>query len=55
VISLVKQVLDSAPFRIFFAAWTGVYLIQVVKGEEGAPVNEISWIVIAAAFAVFLI
>lgn len=53
---LVKKILDSAPFRIFFAAWTGVYLVQVIKEETGGPdVDEIYWILIAFAVALFII
>ena len=56
IISFVEKILDSTPFKIFFAVWTGVYLIQVLKGEEGAPaVSEVYWIVLAMAFAVFLV
>lgn len=37
-------VLDSAPFKIFFAVWTGIYLVQVIKRAPGAPTNELGWI-----------
>ena len=49
-----KAVLDSPAFKIFFAAWTGVYLIQVLKGEEGAPTDELTWIVIGCGLAFFI-
>lgn len=51
----ILKILDSTAFRIFFAAWTGVYLVQVIKNETGAPVNELWWIVVAFAVALFLI
>jgi len=52
----VTKVLDSVPFRIFFAVWTGVYLVQVIKGEEGGPdVDELWWIIAAFAIALFII
>lgn len=37
VISFTTSILDSTPFAIFFAAWTGIYLVQVLKGKTGAP------------------
>jgi hypothetical protein len=55
-LKFVESVIDSAPFKIFFAVWTGIYLVQVFKGEEGAPaVSEVYWIFLAMAFAVFLV
>lgn len=57
--ALIKKataILDSPPFLIFFAVWTGIYLVQVAKKEEGAPpVNELWWIIASAAVAVFLV
>lgn len=56
LISAVTAILDSTAFRIFFAVWTGVYLVQVIKREAGAPdTSELWWIVIAFAFGIFLV
>jgi hypothetical protein len=53
---IIVKILDSSAFRIFFAAWTGVYLVQVIKGESGGPgVDELWWIMIAFAVALFLL
>jgi hypothetical protein len=52
--SLLK-ILDSAAFRAFFALWTGLYLVQVIKGQEGAPIDELWWIIIGFAIALFII
>lgn len=49
------KILDSAAFRAFFALWTGIYIIQVLKGQEGAPVDEIWWIVIGLGLAIFFV
>lgn len=56
MLTAIKALLDSKPFLIIFAVWTGVYLVQVAKGESGGPdVNEIWWIVASAAVAIFLV
>jgi hypothetical protein len=57
IISTVESVLDSTPFLIFFAVWTGVYLAQIVKKEQGAPgpVSELSWVGVAFLVAIFFV
>jgi hypothetical protein len=55
LVNWIEGIIDSTPFKIFFAVWTGIYLVQVFKGEEGAPpVSEVYWIFLAMAFAIFL-
>ncbi len=48
-----KALIDSSPFVIFFAVWTGVYLAQILKGEislaKGGSVAD--WIIGALIFA----
>lgn len=53
--SFIVKVLDSLPFRVFFAIWTGVYLVQVLKGQDGAIADELWWIVIGLAVAIFFV
>lgn len=56
IITLVKNVLDSTPVKIIFAVWTGIYLIQLLKQEDGAPsTSELMWIALAMAFGIFLV
>lgn len=56
IISAIVAILDSTPFQIFFAVWTGVYLVQVVKRDQGGPgTTEIFWIVLGFAVALFLV
>jgi hypothetical protein len=55
MIATITKILDSTPFRIFFAVWTGVYLVQVIKKETGAPINELWWIVVAFAVTLFIL
>lgn len=51
----IVNVLDSTPFLIFFALWTGVYLFQVLQKQTSSPVNEVGWIVLGfIAGVVFL-
>lgn len=40
-----EEIIDSEPVVIVFAVWTGVYLWQVVNGEEGTSVNQFLWII----------
>jgi hypothetical protein len=54
VLTLIKKVLDSTPFRIFFAVWTGLYLLQVIRGEEGAPTDEFFYIIAGFAVAILI-
>jgi hypothetical protein len=53
--TFITNILDSTPFRIFFAVWTGIYLVQIIKGEEGAPTDELFYIIGGFALAVFFI
>jgi hypothetical protein len=53
--TFVTTILDSTAFRIFFAVWTGIYLVQIIKGEEGAPTDEFFWIIGGFALAVFFV
>lgn len=56
ITSAVTAVLDSTAFKIFFAVWTGIYLVQVIKKETGGPdVSELSWIIWSFAVALFFI
>jgi hypothetical protein len=52
----ITDLLDSRGFQIFFAIWTGVYLVQIIKRESSAPgLSEVWWVVAAFAVAVFLV
>lgn len=51
----ITDALDSTPFKIFFALWTGVYIVQVLQGDEGEPTDELFWIVIGVALAFFFV
>lgn len=56
MLTKIVAIFDSVPFRVFFAVWTGVYLVQVVKGESGGPdVDELWWIIAAFGVAIFFI
>ena len=33
--SVISSIFDSTAFQIFFAAWTGWYLWQIIQGQEG--------------------
>lgn len=52
----ITAILDSQPLQIFFAVWTGIYLVQIAKKEAGAPgTSELWWVIVAVAFAVFIV
>ena len=52
----IEDILDSEFFQIVFAVWTGIYLVQVIKGKSGAPsTGELAWIILAFAVGIFLI
>jgi hypothetical protein len=56
MISTFENILDSTPFKIFFAVWTGVYLVQVLRRTSAISVSsEILWIGIAFVVALFVI
>lgn len=55
-IKLALAVFDSTPFLIFFAAWTGIYLVQVIKKEQAGPgVDELWWIILFFAIGIFIV
>ena len=33
--SVLSSIFDSTAFQVFFAAWTGWYIWQIVAGQEG--------------------
>lgn len=56
LVAKVEALLDSTPFLIFFAIWTGVYLVQIVKKDQGAPpFSELWWVLISFAVAFFIV
>jgi hypothetical protein len=56
MLKALTNILDSQFFQVFFAIWTGIYLVQIFKKESGAPgASEVWWVVVAFAFAVFLV
>jgi hypothetical protein len=55
MLKTIEAILDSEFFQIVFAVWTGIYLVQVIKGESGAPsTGELTWIILAFALGIFL-
>lgn len=56
---MIKQftaVLDSTPVKIFFAVWTGIYLVQILRKSPGIGVsNEVMWVAIAFVGALILL
>lgn len=56
MLKIVDSITGNKWFKIFFAVWTGVYLVQVIKGTtHGDPVNELDWILIAFVVAIFIV
>lgn len=53
--SSVASLFDNTYFRIFFAAWTGFYLWQVIKGEEGEQFMDFTWMIIGFLVAMFFL
>jgi hypothetical protein len=56
MLKTIENILDSPTFQIVFAVWTGIYLVQVLKGKSGAPsTNELGWIGLAFVVGIFII
>jgi hypothetical protein len=41
MIASLLSILDSTPVKWFFAAWTGVYLVQLLYKEENDGLQEL--------------
>lgn len=54
MLAKIEAILDSAPFQIGFAIWTGIYLIQIYKGQITLKNGSI-WTWIVGAMVVGLI
>jgi hypothetical protein len=46
-VTLLLSILDSQIVKIIFAVWTGVYLVQILRGQETDGSKELLWVVIA--------
>lgn len=56
MLNQIEAILDSTAFKVFFAIWTGIYLVQIIKAEAGAPdTSELWWIMAAMAVGIFIV
>ncbi len=54
-VSTFNSLMDSTLFRIFFAAWTGFYLWQIIIGDEGPQFQDFAWLVVGFITAMVIL